>query len=107
LTVRIEKGASYDEIKEAIKAAADGPLNGMQLQFLSEIRTFLTSHRHPWLHRGRNRLLRPEWRHPFVHLRRKGRYLSEQELRQARLLVRQRVGLLPSCPRPLGLHCQG
>jgi glyceraldehyde 3-phosphate dehydrogenase len=30
LTVRIEKPASYDEIKEAIKAAADGPLAGMQ-----------------------------------------------------------------------------
>lgn len=29
LTVRIEKGASYDEIKEAIKEAADGPLKGM------------------------------------------------------------------------------
>eukprot|EP00914_Ancora_sagittata_P000461 GHVO01001220.1.p1 GENE.GHVO01001220.1~~GHVO01001220.1.p1 ORF type:complete len:210 (+),score=44.37 GHVO01001220.1:377-1006(+) len=29
LTVRIEKPASYDEIKEAIKAAADGPLNGI------------------------------------------------------------------------------
>jgi|TARA_R110002003_G_scaffold1048_6_gene22206 glyceraldehyde 3-phosphate dehydrogenase len=28
LTVRIEKGATYDEIKEAVKAAADGPLNG-------------------------------------------------------------------------------
>jgi glyceraldehyde 3-phosphate dehydrogenase len=29
LTVRIEKGASYDEIKQAIKSAADGPLNGI------------------------------------------------------------------------------
>lgn len=28
LTVRIEKGASYDEIKQAIKAAAEGPLKG-------------------------------------------------------------------------------
>lgn len=28
LTVRIEKAASYDEIKEAIKAAAEGPLKG-------------------------------------------------------------------------------
>lgn len=28
LTVRIEKAASYDEIKQAIKAAADGPLKG-------------------------------------------------------------------------------
>merc|ERR1712065_5981 len=29
LTVRIEKAASYDEIKQAVKAAADGPLNGI------------------------------------------------------------------------------
>lgn len=29
LTVRIEKGASYDEIKKEIKRAADGPLNGI------------------------------------------------------------------------------
>ncbi|POS72502.1 glyceraldehyde-3-phosphate dehydrogenase [Diaporthe helianthi] len=28
LTVRIEKGASYDEIKQAIKEAAEGPLKG-------------------------------------------------------------------------------
>ncbi|KAI2620208.1 glyceraldehyde-3-phosphate dehydrogenase [Hypomontagnella submonticulosa] len=29
LTIRIEKGASYDEIKAAIKEAADGPLKGI------------------------------------------------------------------------------
>lgn len=29
LTARIEKAASYDEIKDAIKAAADGPLKGV------------------------------------------------------------------------------
>jgi glyceraldehyde 3-phosphate dehydrogenase len=29
LTVRIEKGASYDQIKEAIKEAANGPLKGV------------------------------------------------------------------------------
>ncbi|KAF5137535.1 Glyceraldehyde-3-phosphate dehydrogenase [Metarhizium anisopliae] len=29
LTARIEKGASYDEIKEAIKEAANGPLKGI------------------------------------------------------------------------------
>ncbi|KAI1341932.1 glyceraldehyde-3-phosphate dehydrogenase [Xylariaceae sp. FL0016] len=29
LTCRIEKGASYDEIKAAVKAAADGPLKGV------------------------------------------------------------------------------
>ncbi|KAA1169288.1 glyceraldehyde-3-phosphate dehydrogenase, partial [Marinobacter salinexigens] len=29
LTVRIEKGASYEEIKKAIKAASEGPLKGI------------------------------------------------------------------------------
>jgi glyceraldehyde 3-phosphate dehydrogenase len=29
LTVRLEKGASYDEIKHVVKAAADGPLKGI------------------------------------------------------------------------------
>jgi glyceraldehyde 3-phosphate dehydrogenase len=29
LTVRLEKGASYDEIKKVVKAAADGPLKGI------------------------------------------------------------------------------
>lgn len=33
LTVRIEKAASYDEIKQAIKAAAEGPLKGEFFQF--------------------------------------------------------------------------
>jgi glyceraldehyde 3-phosphate dehydrogenase len=29
LTVRIEKGASYDEIKQAVKEASEGSLNGI------------------------------------------------------------------------------
>lgn len=29
LTVRLEKGATYDEIKKAVKEAADGPLKGI------------------------------------------------------------------------------
>jgi len=33
LTVRIEKGASYDEIKAAIKEAAEGDLKGTSLRF--------------------------------------------------------------------------
>jgi glyceraldehyde 3-phosphate dehydrogenase len=49
LTVRIEKAATYDEIKEAVKEAADGPLKGMHLRFPSN-RTYLTSHRHTRIH---------------------------------------------------------
>lgn len=29
LTLRLEKGATYDEIKAAVKAAADGPYKGV------------------------------------------------------------------------------
>lgn len=29
LTIRLEKGASYDEIKEAVKAASEGPMKGI------------------------------------------------------------------------------
>lgn len=37
LTVRIEKGATYDEIKETIKAAADGELKGKSFHTLAFI----------------------------------------------------------------------
>lgn len=37
LTCRIEKGASYDEIKDVIKKAANGPLKGMFFLFCSSV----------------------------------------------------------------------
>lgn len=118
LTVRLEKEASYDEIKAAIKEAANGPLKGKfmtvccLLSFIIMLppRIFANTlflHRHLGIHRGRCRLHGSERRHPLLHLRCQGRYLSQQELRQARQLVRQRVGLQPTCPGPPGLHCQG
>ena len=50
LTVRIEKGASYDEIKAVIKKAAEGELKGKSIPFLSQYK--LTKSRHIGLHRG-------------------------------------------------------
>jgi glyceraldehyde 3-phosphate dehydrogenase len=47
LTVRIEKGATYDEIKAVVKKAAEGPLKGefqsrkIQNQLLIELQVFL------------------------------------------------------------------
>lgn len=53
LTCRIEKGASYDTIKAAIKEASEGELKGM-LQF-SSYTTIANQHsRHSRLHRGRH-----------------------------------------------------
>jgi len=113
LTARLEKGASYDEIKAAIKEAADGPLKGMSSSSQPpshnkrKNRVKLTeTRRNPRLHRGRGRLLGHERQPRLVHLRRQGRHLAQQELRQARQLVRQRVGLQPSCPRPARLRRQ-
>lgn len=111
LTCRLEKGATYDEIKAAIKEAAEGPLKGISFSLPLPERTKqkadIETPRSPCLHRGRGRLLRHERQPRLVYLRRQGRHLAQQQLRQARQLVRQRVGLQPSRPRPPRLHRQG
>jgi glyceraldehyde 3-phosphate dehydrogenase len=109
LTCRIEKGASYEEITAALKEAANGELKGEKPSINTTQIHKLTCDlpRHSRLHRGRHRLQRLERQPSLFHRRWQGRYLAQQELRQARLLVRQRVGLLPPCYRPFGLHCQG
>ena len=58
LTARLEKGASYDAIKAAIKEAADGPLKGkmMNTKSFPNSQSANYSARHPRLHRGRDRL---------------------------------------------------
>lgn len=116
LTCRIEKGASYEEIKKAIKAAAEGELKGecpynppplFSLTRLVCGTMTDSAPRHPRVHRGRRRLHRHDGQQQLVHLRRQGRYLAQRQLRQGRLVVRQRVGLLAPRPRPPGLHLQG
>ena len=110
LTVRLEKGASYEDIKKTIKEASEGKLKG-KLNFTHfDLTCHFTDtcfHRHPRIHRRRDCLVRPQRLHRVVHLRRQGRYLPQRQLCQARFLVRQRVGILPPCPRPPCLHCQG
>jgi glyceraldehyde 3-phosphate dehydrogenase len=64
LTCRIEKGASYDEIKAVIKKAADGPLKGKPLPLQNFKNQYIKfKSRHIGLHRGRDRLHRHERQH--------------------------------------------
>jgi len=106
LTVRIEKGASYNDIKKAIKDASEGELKGEFAYFPSTFKV-LTRCRHSRLHRGRDCLVRPQRQPQLVHLRRQGRYRPQRQLRQACQLVRQRVGLQPSRTRPDCVRRQG
>ncbi len=108
LTCRLEKGASYEDIKKTMKEAAEGEYKG-EHSFHSMLKTYanMDMFRHPRLHRGRCRLHRHERQPPLLHLRCQGRYFAQRQLRQARQLVRQRVGLLPPCARPARLHGQG
>ena len=102
LTVTLEKAATYDEIKKAIKDASEGKLKGRSTKLSPRLFQPTNHLRHSRILRGRPRLHRFARRQPLVHLRRKGRYCPQRSLHQACLMVRQRVGLLPTCPRSLG-----
>jgi len=95
LTARIEKPASYDDIKKTIKEAADGPLKGTldasvpTSSYNPTIRLLtLTCRRYSCLHGRRHCLKRYDWQQQLFHLRCQGRYLVERQLRQAGQLVR-------------------
>ena len=83
LTVRTVKETSYKEICAAMKKASETYLKGI-LGYTDR--------------RGRLQRLHP--RRPFEHLRRRQRHRAEQQVLQARELVRQRVGLLLPHRRP-------
>lgn len=72
LTVTLEKPATYDEIKKAIKDASEGKLKG-KLKTLHE-RDFEEANysRNSRILRGRTRLYGLAWRQPLFHLRCKG-----------------------------------
>ena len=81
LTVRLEKAATYDEICAAVKAASEGPMKGI-LEYVDE------------------EVVSSDFRTDA----RQGRYRPQRQLRQARRLVRQRVGLLQQDARPHPPH---
>ena len=90
LTVELEKPASYDEIKAAMKAASEGPMKGV-LGY-TEDKVVSTDFRR----RGHD-----------LGVRRRGRHRAGLDLRQARRLVRQRVGLQQQGRRDDQRHRRG
>ena len=90
LTCRIEKGASYEDIKKTIKDASNGELKGTFIVFPTVFYACKADvyPRNPRLHRGRDCLLRPQRPPRLLHLRCEGRHCPERELHQARQLVR-------------------
>lgn len=102
LTCVLEKPASYEEIKKAIKDASEGELKGECNNAPAASVSKLTLYRHSGILGRRSRLHRLERRPALVHLRRQGRYCPQRPLCQACVVVRQRVGLLPPCSRPFG-----
>lgn len=119
LTVRIEKAASYDDIKTAIKKASEGPMKGIlgytedevvSTDFLGDSRSSIFDAKagislNPhfvklisWYGTYRTMFLFSKtcetryWKHPRLHY-----YLY---------YFRQRIRLLFPCCRPLGFRCQ-
>lgn len=118
LTCRLNKAASYDEIKATIKAASEGPMKGACVGWVYPWVFFLWAlfmdaedgrveltpihllpdtppNRHPGLHRGRGGVERLHLQRPLLRLRRQGRHRAGAQLREARVVVRQRGRLQP------------
>ena len=87
LTVKTTKATSYKEICAAMKKASETYLKGILD-----------------LHRGRGRLDRLHPRPREQHLRRRQRHRTEQQVLQARVVVRQRMGLQQPLRRPAEVH---
>jgi glyceraldehyde 3-phosphate dehydrogenase len=108
LTARLEKGASYETIKKAIKEASEGELKGIlgyteddivssDMCGANESSIFDAK---AGISLNDNFVKLVSWCKSSLLLRYKCFLLTF-------LHRRQRVGLLPPCPRPPGLHCQG
>jgi glyceraldehyde 3-phosphate dehydrogenase len=108
LTVRLEKAASYETIKKALKDASEGELKGILGYTEDEIvSSDMCGANESSIFDAKAGISLND---NFVKLVSwcKSPLLSSTK---CSLLTfpprRQRVGLLPPCPRPPGLHCQG
>jgi glyceraldehyde 3-phosphate dehydrogenase len=109
LTVRLEKAASYETIKKALKDASEGELKGILGYTEDEIvssdmcgaNESSIFDAKAGISLNDNFVKLVSWCKFSIPLPRSNFFLLTFPLR------RQRVGLLPPCPRPPGLHRQG
>ena len=108
LTARLEKGASYETIKKAIKDASEGELKGILGYTEDEIvSSDMCGANESSIFDAKAGISLND---NFVKLVSWCKFLLSSTTNCFLLTTshrRQRVGLLPPCPRPPGLHCQG
>jgi glyceraldehyde 3-phosphate dehydrogenase len=108
LTVRLEKAASYETIKKALKDASEGELKGILGYTEDEIvSSDMCGANESSIFDAKAGISLND---NFVKLVSWCKSILLLDIRCFLLtfpLRRQRVGLLPPCPRPPGLHCQG
>ena len=108
LTARLEKPASYETIKKAIKEASEGELKGILGYTEDEIvSSDMCGANESSIFDAKAGISLND---NFVKLVSWCKFLLSSTTNCFLLTTshrRQRVGLLPPCPRPPGLHCQG
>ena len=108
LTARLEKPASYETIKKAIKEASEGELKGILGYTEDEIvSSDMCGANESSIFDAKAGISLND---NFVKLVSWCKLFSLSTFKSYLLTIshrRQRVGLLPPCPRPPGLHCQG
>lgn len=108
LTARLEKPASYETIKKAIKEASEGELKGILGYTEDEIvSSDMCGANESSIFDAKAGISLNDNFVKLVSWCKFGLISTHEYFLLTFLSRRQRVGLLPPCPRPPGLHCQG
>ena len=108
LTARLEKPASYETIKKAIKEASEGELKGILGYTEDEIvSSDMCGANESSIFDAKAGISLNDNFVKLVSWCKFGLISTHKYFLLTFLSRRQRVGLLPPCPRPPGLHCQG
>lgn len=108
LTARLEKPASYETIKKAIKEASEGELKGILGYTEDEIvSSDMCGANESSIFDAKAGISLNDNFVKLVSWCMFGLISTHKYFLLTVLSRRQRVGLLPPCPRPPGLHCQG